>query len=503
MGDSRIKKRRVLHEALSGRRLTKLEYEHELPKLQDQLLDAQFELRKSNARGVAMIVTGIPAAGRSEVVNELLGWLDPKFVTVYGFRDPNDVERERPPLWRYWRVMPPKGRLAILHAGWYGDFLADSVREPRPAAAVVRRDVERLRRLERMLVADGVTVVKIHLHVGPEVQRRRLDRLAKDKTTRWRVTTEDRWYARHYGRVERVFEHCLALTEQPFAPWHIIDGTDRQHRALEAGRVVLAGLEGRIGRRDGKAPFPVATELRRRAARVQLPTRRSANRVAEEDYDRRLEKLQGRLALLSRRRQFAKHSVVAVFEGMDAAGKGGAIRRITAALDARQYRVVPISAPAPEELVRPYLWRFWFQLPPRGNYTIFDRSWYGRVLVERVHALAAKADWQRAYGEINEFELELTEHQIVVAKFWMAVGEGEQLARFKERDRNPLKRFKVDPEDWRNRKQWRAYQAAARDMIALTSTRHAPWTIVPADDKRQARLAVLTALCDRIEASVD
>ena len=293
------------------------------------------------------------------------------------------------------------------------------------------------------------------------------------------------------------------LTEQPCAPWHVIDGTDRQHRALEAGRVVLAGIEGRIGRPDGKAPLPVAAELRRRAARVQLPTRRSANRIAEEDYDRRLEKLQGRLALLSRRRQFAKHSVVAVFEGMDAAGKGGAIRRITAALDARQYRVVPISAPTPEELARPYLWRFWFQLPPRGNYTIFDRSWYGRVLVERVHALAAKTDWQRAYGEINEFELELTEHQVVVAKFWMSVSEDEQLARFKERDRNPLKRFKVDPEDWRNRKQWQAYQAAARDMIALTSTRHAPWTIVPADDKRQARLAVLTALCDRIEASVD
>jgi polyphosphate kinase 2 (PPK2 family) len=188
---------------------------------------------------------------------------------------------------------------------------------------------------------------------------------------------------------------------------------------------------------------------------------------------------------------------------MDAAGKGGAIRRITAALDARQYRVVPISAPTPEELARPYLWRFWFQLPPRGNYTIFDRSWYGRVLVERVHQLASKADWQRAYGEINEFELELTEHRIVVAKFWMAVGEDEQLARFKERDRNPLKRFKVDPEDWRNRKQWQAYQAAARDMIALTSTRHAPWTIVPADDKRQARLAVLAALCDRIEAVVE
>jgi polyphosphate kinase 2 (PPK2 family) len=346
-------------------------------------------------------------------------------------------------------------------------------------------------------------VVKVHLHVGPELQRRRLHRLTKDKTTRWRVTAEDRWYARHYARVESAFEHCLEVTQQPCAPWHVIDGTDRQHRALEVGRVLLEGIEGRLGKVTGRRDLPPPAKLRTLAARVQLPTTKRGPAVAEEDYDRRLEELQGRLALLSRRSKFAEHSVVAVFEGMDAAGKGGAIRRITAALDARQYRVVPISAPTPEELARPYLWRFWFPLPPRGNYTIFDRSWYGRVLVERVHGLAARPDWQRAYGEINEFELELTEHRVVVAKFWMSVSPAEQLARFRERDRNPLKRFKVDPEDWRNRREWKDYQAAARDMIALTNTSHAPWTVVPADDKRRARLEVLRALCERIEAALD
>jgi polyphosphate:AMP phosphotransferase len=493
----------VLHEALSGRRLTKIEYQHELPKLQDQLLDAQFEMRKTRSRAVAVIVTGIPGAGRSEIVNELLGWLDPKFVTVYGFREPNEVERQRPPLWRYWRVMPPKGRIAILHAGWYGDFLAASVRERKRSAARMKREVERIRRLERMLVADGVAVVKVHLHIGPELQQRRIRRLMKGRTTHWRVTAEDHWYVRHYARVERALEHCLEKTNQPCAPWHVVDGTDRQHRALEVGRVLLAGIEGRL---DGPIPrpqLPAATELRRRAARVKLPTVRRAGRVAEEDYDRHLEELQGRLALLSRRKRFARHSVVAVFEGMDASGKGGAIRRITAALDARQYRVVPISAPTPEELARPYLWRFWFPLPPRGNYTIFDRSWYGRVLVERVHRLAARRDWQRAYAEINEFERELAEHRVIVAKYWMSVSPAEQLARFEERDRNPLKRFKVDPEDWRNRRQWRAYQTAARDMIALTNTDHAPWRVVPADDKRQARLEVLASLCEQIEAALD
>jgi len=493
----------MLHEVLSGRRLTKIEYQHELPKLQDRLLDAQFELRKERARAVAMIVTGIPGAGRSEVVNELLGWLDPKFVTVYGFRDPNEVERQRPPLWRYWRVMPPKGRIVILHAGWYGDFLSDSVREPDREAAAVRRDIERIRRLERMLAADGIAVVKLHLHVGPDLQRRRIRSLVKDKTTRWRVTAEDHWYVRHYARVERALEHCLEVTEQPGAPWHVVDGTDRQHRALEVGRVLLEGIEGRLGRSAGKPSLPAAAVLRRRAARTRLPTSLRGERVAEEDYDRRLEHLQGRLALLSRRRRFAKHAVVVAFEGMDASGKGGAIRRITAALDARQYRVVPISAPSPEELARPYLWRFWFQLPPRGNYTIFDRSWYGRVLVERVRGLAPRLDWQRAYEEINEFELELAEHGVVVAKFWLSVSLQEQSARFEERNRNPLKRFKVDPEDLLNRKQWHDYQAAARDMIALTNTRHAPWVVVPADDKRHVRLEVLRRLCDRIEAALD
>jgi polyphosphate kinase 2 (PPK2 family) len=283
----------------------------------------------------------------------------------------------------------------------------------------------------------------------------------------------------------------------------VIDGTDREHRALEVGRVLLAGIEGQLGSATVTTSLPSPAKVRALAARVKLPTTKRGPAVAEEDYDQRLEELQGRLALLSRRRKFAGHSVVVVFEGMDASGKGGAIRRITAALDARQYRVVPISAPTPEELARPYLWRFWFQLPPRGNYTIFDRSWYGRVLVERVHALAARRDWQRAYAEINEFELELAEHRAVVAKFWMSVSPAEQLARFRERDRNPLKRFKVDPEDWRNRKEWKAYQAAARDMIALTNTGHAPWTIVPADDKRRARLEVLRSLCERIEAALD
>jgi polyphosphate:AMP phosphotransferase len=497
---------RRLHEALQGRRLTRLEYEHQLPALQDALLDAQFELKQRRDRAVVLVVTGIPAAGRSEVVNELLGWLDPKLVTVYGFRAFNDVERERPPLWRYWRILPPRGRIAILHGGWYQELLHGAVQSngSHPnLPAPLRRAAERIRLLERMLAQDGVALAKVHLHVAPETQARRLRKLAADKTTRWRVTDEDRWMARHYGQVERALEQCLAATEQPAAHWHLVDGTDSQHRALEVGRRLLEAIVQPLPA-VGPAPrLAQAARVRAGAASVRLPTRSKVPHPSDDEYDAELERLQGRLALLSRRKRFARHSVVVAFEGMDAGGKGGAIRRVAAALDARQYRVVPISAPSPDELARPYLWRFWFQLPPRGNYTLFDRSWYGRVLVERVRNLTPRRDWQRAYAEIVEFERQLAEHDVIVAKFWLSVSRGEQLARFAERDRNPLKRFKVDPEDWANRKHWAAYQAAAREMIQRTDAPHAPWLVVPADDKRLARLQVLRALADRVEAALD
>jgi AMP-polyphosphate phosphotransferase len=499
--------RHRLHEVLSGRRLTHLEFEHELPTLQDRLLDAQFELRKNAHRAVVLVVTGIPAAGRSEVVNELLEWLDPKLVTVYGFKAPNAPERERPPLWRYWRIMPPRGRIAILHGGWYLDVLRRAIKlddEARALPAALRRDIERIRRLEQMLVRDGVAVVKVHLHVAPETQRKRLRKLQSDKTTRWRVTAEDRWMARHYTAVERSLERCLRATDQPAAPWHLIDGTDSQHRALEVGRKLLAGIEdARPTSPVGAARSALTARRGKAAAKSHSAIRQRDTKLPEDEYEAGLEELRGRLALLSRKRKFLRHAVVAVFEGMDASGKGGAIRRVTSALDARQYRVVPISAPTPEEIARPYLWRFWFHLPPRGNYTIFDRSWYGRVLVERVRGFAQRPDWQRAYAEINEFELQLAEHDVVVAKFWLEVSRAEQLERFKERDRNPLKRFKVDPEDWANREHWSAYQAAVREMLARTNTAHAPWTVVPADDKRHARLTVLRKLADRIEAALE
>jgi polyphosphate kinase 2 (PPK2 family) len=212
--------------------------------------------------------------------------------------------------------------------------------------------------------------------------------------------------------------------------------------------------------------------------------------------------LQARLANLSRDPRFASHSVVLVFEGMDAAGKGSTIRRVTQALDARHYRVVPVAAPSDEERAQPYLWRFWRHVPRHGHATIFDRSWYGRVLVERVEKFCAEPDWMRAYEEINSFEEQLAESGAIVVKFWMAITPDEQLRRFGERKATAHKQFKITEEDWRNRKKWPQYEKAVAEMIDRTSTDIAPWHVVASDDKLFSRIEVLRYLCERIEKGI-
>ncbi|RQW82021.1 MAG: polyphosphate:AMP phosphotransferase, partial [Geobacter sp.] len=224
-----------------------------------------------------------------------------------------------------------------------------------------------------------------------------------------------------------------------------------------------------------------------------------SQKMGKKKYEEALEKYQGKLNLLTREAAFRKISVVLVFEGLDAAGKGSTIRRITAGLDARYYRVIPTAAPTDEERAQPYLWRFWRYLPRLGHFAIFDRSWYGRVLVERVEGFCSPADWMRAYGEINDFEEQLIRNRTIVLKFWLHISREEQLRRFKERENTAFKSFKITPEDWRNREKWEQYEHAVCDMIDRTGTEVSPWTLVEADDKQHARIKVLKTLCERIE----
>jgi len=477
------------------------DFARRLPTLRDRLLDAQFELRTRKSLAILLLVTGIPAAGRGESVNRLLEWMDPKLISVNALARPDEAERRRPLMWRYWQVLPTLGRIRILFGAWYNDYTRGLLVEPAKARRQERRSVERILRLEKMLYADAVRVVKIHLRVDRKTQRKRLRKLASDPLSRWRVTKEDRWLARHFDDVDRVAKRCIRLTHHAAAPWHVIEGRDSAYREYEVGRILLEALEQ--GLAQSSVPSARSRAMRTGLRAATLSTSRPSRALAEDEYEEDLERLQGRLALLVRKRRFQERSLVLAFEGMDAAGKGGAIRRVVHALDARHYRVIPVSAPSAEELVHPYLWRFWRHVPVQGRIAVFDRSWYGRVLVERVRGLTAAPDWRRAYAEIVEFEQELVESGAVVLKFWLAVSPAEQLRRFEERDANRLKRFKVDPADWDNRRYHGAYQLAAREMIEKTHARYAPWTIVPGDDKRYARLEVLRTICDALERALE
>ena len=472
------------------------DYRSLVPALRDDLLAAQIDTRKLAKFSVAVIVTGVPTAGRTETVNKLIEWLDPKYITVRAFGE-DDTDAEYPAMWRYWRALPAFGRIAFYFWGWYGDYMHSALDDSQQAKRRTVRQLERIRRLEAMLSADGVRVVKIHLDLDADTQRKRLKKLRADKLTRWRVTDDDLRLARHHKAVRKAIERCLAASEQRAARWNLIEGADEDYREVRAGEVVrdemLLGLE-----RAQKTAQVRASKV----AKIAPLPRPRIPKVTDDEYDDELERLQARLALLTRRAKFRKYGLVLAFEGMDAAGKGGAIRRITHALDARQYQVVPVSAPTAEERSYPYLWRFWRDVPARGHIAIFDRSWYGRVLVERVRGFAAPADWRRAYDEICEFERELLEHDLIVAKFWLQVSKAEQLRRFKERDEDKLKRFKVDPEDWTNRKFYDAYQAAAGEMVMRTNTRQARWHVVPADEKKSARLYVMRTVCETIEAGL-
>ncbi|SRR6266581_695335 len=484
-----------------GHRIDKASYAHEVETLRADLLDAQYDLLAAGVP-VIILVNGIDGAGKSETVNLLNSWMDPRHIATHAFAESSDEERERPPMWRFWRALPAKGRIAIFFGNWYTAPIVGRVDGTVKSAELERR-IEEIKRFERMLGDEGVLLLKFWFHLSWAAQEERLKKLGKDPKTRWRVTDTDRWRFRHYDRYRAVSERVLRETDSGHAPWSVIDGSDARYRALAVGRQLLAALRQRLARPAGTTrrvagPRP-APALDGRDVINALDLSLA---LAKGRYDTELEKWQGRLNLLSRRAQFRRRSVVVVFEGNDAAGKGGAVRRITGALDARQYHVIPVAAPSDEELARPYLWRFWRQVPRQGRVAVFDRSWYGRVLVERVEGFCAEADWMRAYSEINEFEEQLDRHGAIVVKFWLAISADEQLRRFKEREQTRFKRFKIGAEDWRNRDKSDQYEAAVCDMVDRTSTAIAPWTLVEGNDKNYARVKILRTLCERLEAGL-
>lgn len=488
--------------------LSEEEYDRVTPALREALLNTQYDVTRQGKFAALVLLAGMSGGGRSETANRLNEWMDPRHIVTRAFGAPNEMERERPAMWRYWQALPPKGGIGIMLDGWYQHRIMAHAGGTASDAAMQRTCAE-LRAFETMLAREGVLLIKVWFHLAHDAQRQRLAELDQNKRTRWRITDEDRWQLKHYEAFRAAGEHAVNETSTADAPWMIIGGADPRYRDVAVGRLLLDTLRNRLDAGEpvvGNTVTQVVASPSNESAddnRRILDNLGLSKRLDKADYKTALEELQARLARLTRRKRFRKRSMVIVFEGMDAAGKGSSIRRITYALDVRQYAVIPISAPTEEALRYPYLWRFWQVLPARGQLTIFDRSWYGRVLVERVEGLCKPDDWQRAYDEINHFERRLTESDMLVAKFWLQIDKKEQLKRFRAREETPYKRFKITPDDWRNRKKWNAYQQAAADMVVRTSTEDAPWTLVEANDKYHARVKVLHTLVETIEAALD
>ena len=498
----------MLETAEVGHAVGKREFERAVPALREALVGAQYELLQGRHKAVVVLLSGVAAGGRGESAIRLAEWMDPRHLRVRAFGPRTPEELAHPPAWRYWHALPPRGRIAVFMNAWYAEALRARL-TGRLDDAGLDALLHDVREYERMLAHEDVLLVKIWIHLSKEAQKQRLAELGRSKATAWRAGERDWNRARLYDKSHALWEHTLRETSTAEAPWNVIEGADARYRDLAIGGIVLESLrqarrapapQARAPARAGKAaPAPAAESLDKVKLIRDLDL---AQHVDDKTYGRELERLQGRLARLTQSRRFARHALLLVFEGTDAAGKGGAIRRVAGALDPRQYAIVPVAAPTDEEAAHPYLWRFWRQVPRLGGITIFDRSWYGRVLVERVEALCAEADWRRAYGEINAFESDLAEAGTVICKFWLQIGKDEQLARFRARQKTPFKRFKLTPEDWRNRRRWSAYEGAVADMVERTSTEFAPWTLVEANDKRFARIKVLRAVVERLEAAL-
>ena len=488
-----------------GHQIDKKTYKQEAAVLRSALLAAQYRLLHEAKTAVVILVNGVDGAGRGETVNVLNEWMDPRHIRTEAFGPMTEAERKHPEMWRFWNVLPPKGHIGILFGSWYTDPIVAYTHDRDGHDRFVHR-LERIRQFERMLAAEGVVLVKFWFHLSKKAAKARMKELEADPKTAWRVTPQEKEDLKHYDDFIRVSDEALRKTSLGEAPWLVVEGSDANYRYLTAGRHLLRVLEQHfeqpVDRRKVHRP-PLSASLDEPIDRRSLLASQDyTRRLSRKRYEDELEILQGRLNLLSRDPRMQDRSLVMVFEGMDAAGKGSTIRRITQALDARFYRVVPVAAPNENERAQPYLWRFWRYIPRHGRAVVFDRSWYGRVLVERVEGFCTEADWGRAYGEINEYEEELTEAGVVIVKFWLAITPGEQLRRFQERQDTPHKHYKITDEDWRNRDKWPQYEAAVGDMIDRTSTQVAQWHVVASDDKLWARIEVLRTLCERLEAAL-
>lgn len=479
--------------------LTKKEYGQAMEALGLRLSELQRALRAA-AIPALIVFEGWDAAGKGSAIGRLVQALDPRGYNVFHIEKPTALEQLYPPMQRFWNLLPECGNMAIYNHSWYHQVINEPLEADHPSRTPsLAETYERIRVFERQLADDGAVVLKFFLHISKKEQSRRFKELSKDPAYSWKVGEKEKKRHKRYDAYAALVEDMLRETSMPYAAWTLVSATEERFRNVQVAEKLVAAFEQALNRPARPITSPVSAP--RRVGVLDNVDLSLA--VSKEAYRKELPQLQTELRRLQHIAYMQRKMVVIVFEGWDAGGKGGAIRRMIAQLDPRGYEVVPVAAPEGEEKRKHHLWRFWRALRKSGHFTIFDRSWYGRVMVERVEGFAQPDEWMRAYREINEFETELVDYGAVVCKFWMHISKEEQLDRFEARQRTPGKEWKITEEDWRNREKWDAYWEAVTDMIEKTSTVHAPWTIVEGNDKKYARLKVLRTVVDRLSAGLE
>ncbi|MBQ9460589.1 MAG: phosphate--AMP phosphotransferase [Clostridia bacterium] len=470
----------------------------EIKELQAKLLSQQQLLMKEKLPMVVLI-EGWSASGKGTLIKELISELDPRFYHVESPKVLPEAEERFPYLYQYVKAIPVNGKVTFLDSGWMEAAVRKYLRHE-ITKDEYRHRIRQVNEFERQLRDSGYVILKIFLHIGKQVQYERLFQLVEDPATEWRVDKEDLWQHKEYKRFMEAYDEFMDKTGD-IAGWHILDGSRHKTATRDALRLITQRVDRAVqeGRYEGvtsEEDFPLR-EMPKLAEVDLSPS------IDDEEYKKELKKLQTRISELHNIIYRKKIPVILCYEGWDAAGKGGNIRRLTYALDPRGFDVHPIASPLPHELSRQYLWRFWTRLPKTGHICIFDRTWYGRVMVERLEGFCSENEWRRAYHEINEFERMLTEWEAVLLKFWIHIDQDIQLERFTLRENTPEKQWKITDEDWRNREKWDEYEVAVDEMLSKTSTKNAPWYIIESNDKKYARIKTLKIIVKALEKACE
>ena len=474
----------------------KSDLKEQLTAAQDRLYDLQMKI-KEHKLPVLVLFEGWSAAGKGSIIGKVIKNIDPRFFKVATMSAPSAEEIRRPFLYRYMKQIPEEGKFTFLDSGWL-EQTAKEVLEGSMSGESYEKRTESIRRFERQLTDNGYLVLKFFMQIDKDEQKKRMKKLLDSHDTSWRVSDFDTWQHEHYKKCEKVFDRCLKDTNLPTSPWYIIDAGNRKWAELQVMETLVNNIDVALQNQKHSVPIPQNV-----FPLVNIPglseIELKGKTVEDEKYRQELKELQAHLGELHNRLYRKRVPVIITYEGWDAAGKGGNIKRVAGALDPRGYEVHPIASPEPHEKARHYLWRFWTRLPKDGHIAIFDRTWYGRVMVERLEGFCSENDWKRAYNEINEFEKELHDWGAVIIKFWVQIDKETQLERFTERQNNPEKQWKITDEDWRNREKWDQYETAVDEMLKKTSTSYAPWHILESVDKKYARIKALKIIIKELE----